>query len=107
MENTFTKIFADTLRDILRIKGISQVQLASKLGVKQNTMSQWVNGKREPNYENLLKICYYLDITPDEILNYHRAKTHIESIEKLKEDIKTHPNFSNTIIDDIIKTLKD
>ena len=107
MENTFTKIFADTLRDILRIKGISQVQLASKLGVKQNTMSQWVNGKREPNYENLLKICYYLDITPDEILNYHRAKTHIESIEKIKEDIKDNLNFSNTIIDDIIKTLKD
>ena len=66
--------FAENLEDLLRIKQVSQKQLADSLGVKANTVNQWVKGKREPTYDYLIKMCVLLDTEPTEILGYQRAK---------------------------------
>ncbi|MBE5739790.1 MAG: helix-turn-helix transcriptional regulator [Clostridiales bacterium] len=62
--------FAENFSDILKIKNISQSQFARLYGVKQNTVSQWANGKREPTYHDLLRICTLFDIEIHEILGY-------------------------------------
>ena len=66
--------FAKNLADILRIKNISQKKLGDLLGVKQNTVSQWVNGKREPDYNTLVQVCILLDTEPSELLGFQRIK---------------------------------
>ena len=39
---------AERIAELMRDDGINQVQLAAKIGVKQNTVSSWVLGKRNP-----------------------------------------------------------
>ena len=66
--------FAEHLKDLLRIKGLSQKSLAEKLNVQCSTVNQWVNGKREPEFDLLIKICIFLNIEPNELLGYNKAK---------------------------------
>lgn len=62
--------FAENFTAILKIRDISQSQFARLYGVKQNTVSQWANGKREPTYFDLLCICTLLDIDVKDMLGY-------------------------------------
>lgn len=40
--------------------GLSQADLASRLGVAQNSVSQWENGKRSPTLRKVAKIASVL-----------------------------------------------
>ena len=62
--------FAENFTAILKIRDISQSQFARLYGVKQNTVSQWANGKREPTYHDLLCICALLEIDIKDILGF-------------------------------------
>lgn len=48
-------------------KGITQTFLASKLGVKQNTVAQWESGKRNPPAVKLPELARALGCTVDEL----------------------------------------
>ena len=56
-----------TFRNLLREKGLSQAELAKKVGVTERAVEYWSNGKRIPN----LKVAYYvacaLGITLEEL----------------------------------------
>lgn len=54
----------------MKVNGITQTELAKLLGVKQNTVSQWINGVNEPNCQTIVKLCYVLEITPNEIFGW-------------------------------------
>ena len=49
-------------------KGLNQSMLASKIGIKQSQVSEWLSGKSKPGYDNLKAICIALNISGDEIL---------------------------------------
>ena len=68
--NEFSKNFSD----LLRIRTLTQKQLAEKLNVRPSTVNQWAKGKREPTFDNLLKICLFLDTSPSELLGYQKFK---------------------------------
>ncbi len=70
--------FAKNLEDLLRIKNITQKALADKLGITPSSVNQWVKGKREPDYDTLLKICVILDTEPSEILGFQRVKNDLK-----------------------------
>lgn len=46
-------------------KNISQVELAKKLLVSRQTVSNWENGRTRPDMENLILISKYFDIPLD------------------------------------------
>lgn len=48
--------------------GITQNDLAQKMGVKHNTISQWEAGVRSPKVKDLPKLAEILDCTTDELL---------------------------------------
>ena len=60
--------FFDTLKDIMIDLNLNQSQLAKMIGVKQSQVSEWLNGKSKPGYDNLKSICKALDISGDRIL---------------------------------------
>ena len=62
--------FPERLKEALKAKGMTQQELADKLNTKQSTISLWSAGKREPDYEMLMRICYYLDEEPGYMLGY-------------------------------------
>ena len=56
---------AERTAELMRDEGINQVQLASKIGVKQNTVSSWVLGKKEPNISSLWRLADYFEVDID------------------------------------------
>ncbi len=56
------------IRDVRKSQGMTQECLAQKIGVGQNTISQWENGLRNPNLETIRKLAEILHCTTDDIL---------------------------------------
>ena len=56
---------AERIRELMKEYGLNQVRLAEKIGVKQNTISAWVLGKKEPCIYSLWLLADYFDIDID------------------------------------------
>ena len=60
------------LKELRIQRGISQVKLAMDLHLSQNTISRYENNQREADYETLIRIADYFDVTLDELLERKR-----------------------------------
>lgn len=58
----------DELRRLREAAGLSQVQLALRLGVSQGTVARWESGERVPQAANLIKISKTLGCGVDALL---------------------------------------
>lgn len=56
------------LRKLRKAKGISMKELGLKIGVAESTISQYETGKREPDFETLLKLSEFFDVSTDYLL---------------------------------------
>lgn len=63
-----SNIFPQRLKELRLKKGLTQTELGKKLGVKQSTFTNWENGKREPNFETLIKLANLLEVSVDLLL---------------------------------------
>lgn len=61
-------VFAEQLKTLRKINGLTQKELAEKLKIKQNSYSDWENGKSEPNIEMLVRIADYFDVSLDYLM---------------------------------------
>ena len=55
-------------------KGLTQEQLAEKLGVTSKSISRWENGNTMPDYSLLKDLCNELDINVNELLSGEKIK---------------------------------
>ena len=53
---------------VLLQKGMTQKQIAQKMGVHQPKVSEWLNGIRLPNSVSLYKLAEVLDEKPEDLL---------------------------------------
>lgn len=58
----------EKLRELRKEKGISLKELGAEVGVAESTMSLYENGKRQPDYETLLKLAEYFGVSVDYLL---------------------------------------
>lgn len=49
-------------------KGLTQQRLAIELNMNQNTVSRYESGKRQADYNTLIKIADYFDVSLDYLL---------------------------------------
>lgn len=61
-------IVAERIRELMKENGLNQVQLAEKVGIKQNTISSWLNGKKEPSITSLWLLADYFDVDVDYLI---------------------------------------
>jgi transcriptional regulator with XRE-family HTH domain len=61
-------IYLNRLAELRKSNGLSQQQFAKIFDVAQNTVSNWENGNRLVDTENLQKIADYFGVTTDYIL---------------------------------------
>ena len=59
------------LKEEVKRKGLTQKDLATKLNLKQNTVSNILNGKIRPTYESVLILSNLLDIDVKQILLFY------------------------------------
>lgn len=56
------------MRELRERKNITQVKLAIDLGTNQNNISRYESGEREADYEMLVKIADYFNVSLDYLL---------------------------------------
>ena len=44
-------MFPERLKDLRKEKGMTQIELATALGVSSGTVAMWETGKRKPSFE--------------------------------------------------------
>jgi len=74
------------LKEIRKIKGLSQNSLAKLLNTKQQNISEYENQIVSPNLERLVEIAKILGVTLDELVEFKQL--HHEYSEELKNKIK-------------------
>lgn len=63
------------LRELRKKCGITMKELGARIGVAESTISQYETGKRQPDFETLLKLGEYFGVTVDFILGAEKAPT--------------------------------
>lgn len=58
-----------TFKELLKSRGLTQEQLARRLGVTQQTVSQWCSGATAPQRKLWSKVSKTLGVTVDELLD--------------------------------------
>lgn len=61
-------MFANRIRHLRQSKGLNQVQLAEKLGVKKQSISNWENDNIMPSVKMLEKIADFFCVSTDYLL---------------------------------------
>lgn len=60
------------IADCRKEKGLTQLQLAEKLGISNRAVSKWETGKSCPDVSLMLELCSVLEITVNELLSGER-----------------------------------
>ena len=76
------------LRKLRKEKGISMKELGAQVGVAESTISQYETGKRQPDFNMLLKLSSYFDVSVDYLLKGDTVKTERPVVSVTDEDIK-------------------
>ena len=63
-------VYGDRLRARARALGLTDAEVARRLGLAQSRYANYVNGNREPDLATFARICRALATTPDEILGF-------------------------------------
>ena len=59
---------ADRIQNLRKLRGISQEQLADRLGVSRQTISKWESEQSAPDMEKIILLSDYFEVTTDYLL---------------------------------------
>lgn len=60
--------FGKRLRELRKIKGLSQEQVGKELGFSARAYSHYENGERDPSIATLIKMCKFFDVSADYLI---------------------------------------
>jgi len=58
-------LVVERLKELMKEYEVNQTQLAQKTGIKQNTVSAWLLGKKEPSVTSLWLLADFFDTNID------------------------------------------
>ena len=88
------------LRILRKNKGLSMKELGEIIGVAESTISQYETGKREPDFETLLKLGEFFNVSVDYLLrgdNPQNNKTPALTKKDERDIAKTLANLKETL----------
>lgn len=91
------------LRDLRKQRNITMKQLGDIIGVGESTISQYENGKRQPDYETLHKIANYFDVSIDYLIG---NMVDPEEIQLVREKVKELYSENDINVTDLEKKLE-
>ena len=60
--------FAKNISYLRKIRKLSQEDMATGIGVQRSTWSNYENGRTEPNFETMMSIIKFFNVSADTIL---------------------------------------
>lgn len=77
----------ERLKEIRKIKNISQVEFAKHMNVAQNTVSRWESGDRLMDTETLIKAADFFNVSTDYLLSHKTNQAPLKIIDSLQEKL--------------------
>ena len=96
-------MFSENLKKLLLNSGKTQKELAEFIGVKQNTVSDWINRGTSPKIEHLYRIVDFFSISFDALFTETTFSQIIDATEIFKDKLST----DERIIIDIYREIDD
>lgn len=82
-------MFGDNLRALRKKKGLSQDDMAERLGILTRTYGSWERSEREPNFDMTKKIAEMFDVSIDSLIG-KEERTKKEILRRV-QDLKDLP----------------
>lgn len=90
-------MFGDIIKNLRKAHNFSQVQLAERLGVSKQTISNWENNNILPSIDMLIRISRFFSVSTDYLLELDSryyievtglTETQLAHIQQIIDDIK-------------------
>lgn len=78
----------DRLRARARELGLSDAEVARRLGLSQPRYAHYVSGVREPDFATFARICRALAVSPNEVLGFELRPERSGEVERLRERVE-------------------
>ena len=65
-------LLGDYIQKLRNQRGLSQQEFADKLGIGRSTLANYEQNKRSPDYETLIEISKFFNVSIDELLGVKR-----------------------------------
>lgn len=78
------------IKNFREFKGITQQDLAARLGKSKNVISNWERGDNSPNLDEVEKLCQIFEVTPNQLFGWDPYPAYIEYLhqrEKIKREL--------------------
>ena len=72
------------IKNFRTFKGITQDDLAKRIGKSKNVISNWERGDNSPDLDSVAKICVELDVTPNQLFGWERYMAYEEYLQRIK-----------------------
>ncbi len=69
------------IRELRKASGMTQAELAAKLGVSSSAVGMYEQGRREPDSNIMRKLCTIFDVSGDYLLGQCELENHTGSME--------------------------
>ena len=89
--------FCERLYNIRKLRGITQAELAQRIGVSNSTVGMYEQGRREPCLSMLKKICEVMDVTSDYLIGVVQEPESSVDIERALTQIGEQFELFNSI----------
>lgn len=99
MDSTFGK----RLRSARVSLKLTQKELASKIGVKHNSISDWENDKNKPDPDTIELLCGVLEISPNYLLGLHFESSVSPMELEIIKKYRSLDDYGKDIIDTILE----
>jgi HTH-type transcriptional regulator, competence development regulator len=84
-------MLGETIAKLRKEKGLSQYELADRLGFSRGKLSNYEQGSRQPDYDTLKKIADYFNVSIDQLLGREeKVKTKEDSLDEINKLVKEY-----------------
>ena len=71
MEKSLDEKITENLKFEIEHSAKTKVEIAKAIGITPSSLSQYLSGRAQPSLANLSRLCNFLDISADDILEVH------------------------------------
>lgn len=111
-------MFGKKLRTLRKKSGLTQANLAKKLGISPSTIGMYEQGRREPDSAMLIKIADLFDVSVDYLVNFKKGKKYSKNADEIADKIEfmlrnreylknNKISISNETLNYIVQAVKD
>ncbi len=98
-------MFSQNLRKLRELMGLSQMDVASRIGIAITTYRNYENTLRQPDYQTLVKIANILDTTTDFLLGNDKISQSNTQLSSLFSGIQFLSQESLVLLENYLELL--